>query len=231
VSVHVIQARTHGRYLVDRPAGDQPQPLLVGFHGYAENAERMLQELTAVRGDRLWTIVSIQALNRFYSKASTVVANWMTREDRDHAIADNLAYVRSVLDDVRRQVAASDLVVYAGFSQGVAMAYRAAAFVDTPRAGAAILLAGDIPPDVVPHLRRLPPLLIGRGTTDHWYTDAKASLDGEHFEAAGVSPETYVFDGGHVWDSGFVARAGGFLDRIGAWQRRADSSAPGDLSS
>jgi predicted esterase len=216
VSAHLIEARTHGRYLVDRPAASRPLPLLVGFHGYAENAERMLQELKGVRGDREWMIVSIQALNRFYSKASTVVANWMTREDRDVAIADNLAYVASVLEDARRRFAAGETIVYAGFSQGVAMAYRAAALIPSPRARGAILLAGDIPPDVMPHLRALPPLFIGRGTTDHWYTDAKASLDAEQFEAAGVAPTLHVFEGGHVWDPSFVARAGEFLDRLGA---------------
>ena len=211
---HTIEARTHGRYLVDRPLAEQPLPLLVAFHGYAESAERMLEEIKQLRGERRWIIVSIQALNRFYSKASTVVANWMTREDRELAMADNLAYVTSVIHAVRRDYATSDTIVYAGFSQGVAMAYRAAAFITDPRPRGAILLAGDIPPDVAPRIRSLPPLLIGRGTTDHWYTDAKASLDADTFEAAGVTPIVHVFDGGHVWDPTFVARAGDFLDEL-----------------
>ena len=46
--------------------------------------------------------------------------------DRDQAIADNLEYVASVILDVRRRYAVADVIVYAGFSQGVAMAYRAA---------------------------------------------------------------------------------------------------------
>ena len=153
--IHTIEARTHGRYLVDQPAGDGPFPMLVGFHGYSEGAERMLEELRRVRGDRPWLLVSVQALNRFYSRASTVVASWMTREDRELAIEDNIAYVRSVVAAVRRDRPVTDALVYAGFSQGVAMAYRAAAFVAAdgiPRPAGAILLAGDIPPDVAPRL-------------------------------------------------------------------------------
>ena len=215
--IYTIEARTHGRYLVDRPEGDGPFPVLVGFHGYSEGAERMLEELRRVRGDRRWLVVSIQALSRFYSRASTVVASWMTREDRELAIEDNILYVRSVIAAIRREQSVTDGLVYAGFSQGTAMAYRAVAFVAAdgiPRPTGAILLAGDIPPDVVPHLRELPPLLVGRGREDHLYTERMAAEDLERFKAAGVEPTVHLFDGGHAWDESFVARAGQFLDAL-----------------
>lgn len=215
--IHTIEARTHGRYLVDRPAGDGPFPMLVGFHGYSEGAERMLDELRRMRGDRRWILVSIQALNRFYSRASTVVAGWMTREDRELAIDDNLRYVRSVVTRVQEAYPAGPAIVFAGFSQGVAMAYRAAAFVaggDVPAAAGVIVLAGDIPPDVAAALPRFPPVLLGYGTEDHFYTAAKAAIDAEEFRKAGVVPQVHVFSGGHVWDESFVAQAGAFLDTI-----------------
>jgi len=40
-----IAVETHGRYLVEVPAGGGPWPLLVGFHGYAEAAEDQLARL------------------------------------------------------------------------------------------------------------------------------------------------------------------------------------------
>lgn len=212
-AVHLIEALTHGRYLVDRPAGGGPFPLLVGFHGYGENAEEMLDELVRVRGDRAWLVVSVQALHRFYNRSNeTVVASWMTRQDREHAIADNLAYVRSTLHAVKRQYPANDVVVFAGFSQGVAMAYRAAAFAG-PAEGV-IALAGDLPPDVAPEAASLPPVLIGRGEADQWYTASKASSDLESFARAGLQPAVHVFAAGHVWDESFRHRAGQFLDSI-----------------
>ncbi len=217
MQTHTIEAATHGRYLVDRPVGEGPFPLLVGFHGYAEGADRMLDELVRIRGPRPWVLVSVQALNRFYGRASTVVANWMTREDRELAIADNLSYVASVVAAVRRDQPTTDVVVYAGFSQGVAMAYRAAAFVaspEVPRPRGVVLLAGDIPPDVAPVLSSLPPVLVGRGTEDDWYTEPKATADLETFRVAGVRPSLHVFDSGHVWDPSFIARAGEFLDEV-----------------
>jgi predicted esterase len=218
MQVHQIAARTHGRYLVDAPASAEGLPLLVGFHGYAERAEDMLQALRHIRGERAWVLTSIQALNRFYTRSQDVVANWMTREDRELVIGDNIDYIADVVARVRHDYRTSERVVYAGFSQGVAMVYRALAFAAerhtaVPAPSAGILLAGDVPPDVVGRLGAMPPLLIGRGTSDDWYTEAKASADLEQFARAGVTPVLHVFDGGHVWHDSFVLAAGRVLDQ------------------
>jgi predicted esterase len=217
-------ATTHGVYLIDRPATEQPLPLLVGFHGYAERADDMMEALRQIRGSRSWMLVSIQALNRFYTKSQDVVANWMTREDRELVIADNISYVRAVIGAVRRDYETTGTVVYAGFSQGVAMAYRAAAFITEqgtlPGAAGGVMLAGDVPPDVTPHLGSLPPILIGRGTEDGWYTESKAAADIDQFRRAGVEPQVHVFAGGHEWNESFVDAAGRFLDDgLGAHRR------------
>src|SRR5262245_6531865 len=210
---HTISTTTHGRYLVDRPAGDGPFPLLVGFHGYKESAEHMLAELVRIRGARGWLLASVQALNRFYDRDNAkVIAGWMTRQDREFAIADNIAYVASVVAAVRRDHPTTGTLVYAGFSQGVAMAYRAAAFAG-PASGV-ILLAGDVPPDVAPLASSLPPILIGRGTTDYWYTEPKAAADLAVLRGAGTSLDVHVFEGGHLWEESFRTRAGEFLDAV-----------------
>ena len=219
-----IATEVHGRYLVDLPQGHGPFPVLVGFHGYGELAGSMLESLARIRAERDWTLVSVQALNRFYTRANDVVANWMTREDRDHAIADNVAYVAAVVAAVRAEYPCTDVLAYAGFSQGVAMAYRAAAFAHLaaaiPRAAGGIMLAGDIPPDVAPHIDRLPPLLIGRGKKDEWYTEAKAATDLAILDELGVTPTLHVFDEGHEWTESFVKAAGDFLDRVAATNPR-----------
>ena len=217
--IHTIPTQTHGRFIVDAPVSDGPLPMLVGFHGYAERAEDMRDRLRQIRGERAWLLVSVQGLNRFYTRAQTIVANWMTREDRELAIADNIAYVAGVVNTVRRDYATSGTIVYVGFSQGVAMAYRAAAFAadrgpDVPRASGAIVLAGDIPPDVVPELKKMPPVLIGRGTKDDWYTEAKASVDLGHFAEAHMAPAVEVFEGGHVWHETFLAAANRFIGTL-----------------
>src|SRR5215208_4533661 len=124
ISQETIEARIHGRFLVRVPAVPPPWPLLVGFHGYAETAGDHIQALQTIPGSAEWLLVAVQALHRFYTRKDRVVASWMTREDRDLAIADNVDYVGRVLDHVRAGHQTRDRLVFSGFSQGASMAYR-----------------------------------------------------------------------------------------------------------
>src|SRR5262245_46145717 len=141
--VRTIAARTHGRYLVQEPHDASSAPMLVGFHGYAEDAARNLAALRQIPGSSTWLLVAVQALHPFYTKDQRVVANWMTKQDRDLSIADNIRYVSETIDAVKREFAVRPPVVLAGFSQGGAMAYRAAAQYG---AHALIVLAPDVSP-------------------------------------------------------------------------------------
>lgn len=211
--MHTRNIRTpiHGRYLIDIP--EHSRATLIGFHGYKEQAAIQMDVLRRVIGERAIGLISIQGLHRFYSRGSDVVASWMTREDREHAIADNIDYVGRVLTAVADEAGITRPMIYAGFSQGVAMAYRAAAFVPRPCDGL-IALAGDLPPDVAPIAASLPRTLIGRGTGEEWYTAEKAAKDLEVLRAAGINVEEYVFDGGHTWMPQFIEKAASFVDEL-----------------
>ena len=114
--------------------------------------------------------MSVQGLHRFYrGRTDEVAASWMTREDRDVAILDNLAYVAAALDDVSRDE--STRIVYAGFSQGVAMAFRAErararsrvrGHRHRRRCAPGLLADRSAPP--------FPPVLLARGERDEWLT-------------------------------------------------------------
>jgi predicted esterase len=210
-----IPARTLGAYLVDVPKQSSPLPLLVGFHGYGQNAEDCLSELRRIQGSSAFARVAVQALHRFYSPRNRdVVGSWMTSLDREQAIADNVSYVASVLQALAEDVVADGRVVYLGFSQGVSMAYRAAAH--GPRAAQGIIaLGGDVPPDVGDDSAiTLPPVLIGRGVRDDWYTEQRLAADVAQLRARGTELETAVFDGGHEWTDEFRDAAAAFLRRV-----------------
>jgi predicted esterase len=196
MNIKHIQTTVHGRVALE--ARDSAS-LLVGFHGYAETAEIHLSELQRIPGADQWSLAAVQALHPFYSKGGTVIgASWMTSLDRELAIADNLNYVRRVL----AELPSADTLVFLGFSQGAAMAARAAATIE---ADGLILLGGDIPPDV--RGCNLPPLLLARGTRDEWYTEEKFREDLRFFEPA----RALAFDGGHEWTDEFRTAAGEFL--------------------
>lgn len=196
--VRTIAATTHGRFLVRSGPAEN---LLVGFHGYGENARMHLEELLRIPGAERWTVVAVQALNRFYAgRSGIIVASWMTSEDRELAIVDNINYVRSVV----AEFPGARRIVFAGFSQGVAMACRAAAAI--PSHGL-VIHGGDIPPELVERGARLPQTLIGRGSRDEWYTDEKLRQDLKFLGGA----TTCVYDGGHEWTDEFRGAAGRLL--------------------
>jgi predicted esterase len=206
-AIRHIEARTHGRYLVRTPAGNGPWPLLVGFHGYGENAPAHLEVLCRIPGADQWLAVAVQALHPFYTRDQRVVASWMTREDRELAIGDNVEYVGRVLAAVRGEFAAAAPLVFVGFSQGGAMAYRAAARFHSD---AVIVLAADVPPDVADggRLRRV---LVGRGLRDEWYTEAKHRADMDVLTRCAERSEHCLFEGGHEWTPPFYAAASRLL--------------------
>ena len=211
MQIRTAATTTHGRYLVEIP--EHSRATLIGFHGYQENAAIHFEVLKQVAASRSIGLVSVQALHRFYTRANDVVASWMTKEDRELAIADNVAYVGHVLKAIAADPGITRPLIYVGFSQGVAMAYRAAAMVQWP-CDALIVLAGDLPPDVKPLAGSLPRILLGRGTEDKWYDEAKGAADVTALTGAGVSVTEHVFSGGHVWGPEFIARAGVFIDEL-----------------
>ena len=208
--VRTLAVTTHGRYLVDVPAGAGPWPVLLGFHGYAETAGVHHAQLARLDPAHRWLRVSVQGLHRFYTRQQDVVASWMTREDRELALADNIAYADAVRAAVDASYATTGGFVSVGFSQGAAQAYRAG--LAGGRACAGILvLGGDLPPDVAAHAASLPPVCLGRGSADPWYSADGLAAGVARLEAAGVRDTVCEFAGGHEWAPAFVAAASAWL--------------------
>jgi predicted esterase len=208
LDLRTIPTIVHGRYLVRQ---GPPERLLIGFHGYGETADVHMAQLQQIPGIERWTAVAVQALHPFYlNRTGAIVASWMTSLDRELAIDDNRAYIRSIVE----QFPSPRQLVFVGFSQGVAMAYRAAAGAS---ASGIVALGGDVPPELFERTPSLPPVLIGRGVREDWYTAEKLEKDFKLLSAV-TTVSTCVFDGGHEWTDEFRGAAGEFLARL------ADSS-------
>ena len=215
----LIAATVHGRYLVRPPAAGVSDRWLIGFHGYAQTAEIMLDLLRPVPGAERWLVVAVQALHPFYNRANEIVANWMTRQDREQAIADNLAYVDAVVAELEREFGVPRSLVSAGFSQGVAMAYRAGVLGRRP-ADAVLAVAGDVPPELKRSPpRRWPRVRIVVGTRETYYSLDKMRADLDALRAAGVDATAVTFEGGHEWTPGVIAAAGALLAEVEALPR------------
>jgi predicted esterase len=218
----LIPALTHGVILVREARAAASRGLLIGFHGYLETAAIQMERLAAIPGSALWTLVSIEGLHRVYrGRSQDVVASWMTREDREVAIADNLAYVAAALDEVPHD--RSTRVVYAGFSQGVAMAFRAG-LLGRDRAHGIIAVGGDVPPELLADSRlRCPPVCLARGARDEWLTQAKFDADLAALTAHGAQLWPLLHDGAHEWNAEVATAAGEFLERLAKTEGTADT--------
>lgn len=214
-----IVVTVHGRYLV-RPAESPVRgpirnaPMLVGFHGYGESADTHLARLEAIADLSSWTIVSIQGLHRFYGRGGEVVASWMTSQDRDLAIEDNLRYVRGVVTEAIHEHGEPQALVYQGYSQGVAMAWRAAVLGPRRVDGLAVF-GGDVPPELgVRPLTQCPPVLLGRGRDDAHYTSSQFRADLDMLAGRYVAVEPFEVPGGHAWSDAAGRELGLFVSRL-----------------
>jgi predicted esterase len=205
-----VATRIHGRVLVREAR--QPSLMLVGFHGYMENGAVQMDRLAGIEGSQGWTLVSVQGLHRFYrGRSDEVIASWMTRQDRELMIEDNIEYARQVLE----RVATSNIpVITVGFSQGAAMAFRTA--VRARQAIAAVVaVGGDVPPELFADAAAaFPPPLIVRGERDEWYTAEKAAKDLAALRARSVDAEYVVHQGGHEWTPEVSAAAAAFVSKF-----------------
>lgn len=207
-----VEATTHGRVLVRAAANAAPRRLLLGFHGYMENADLHLDRLRKIPGSDGWTLASIQALSRFYrGRTDEVVASWMTREDREQMIADNIRYVDAA-------VAALGLpelpIVCIGFSQGAAMAFRAGVRCGFRTAGI-VSVGADVPPDLLSDAAaRFPRVLFARGARDEWLTTAVFDRHLAALRARTVDVRPLVYDGAHEWNDAISEAIGKFVDSL-----------------
>ena len=214
ILVHSIETPVHGRILMRAAQGASTLGILVGYHGYAESADLHLERLAGIPGTEAWIVLSVQALNRFYrSRTDETVASWMTRQDRELAIAANVIYANRAIERARREFGpgSDPPVVHAGFSQGGAMAFRAAVLGGGTAAGV-ISVGADVPPELLADpLIRFPPVLLARGVGDEWYTASKFDADVAALAARAVKVTPRVFKGGHEWTPEIAAHAAAFL--------------------
>lgn len=202
-----VETPTHGRALVREVA--HPEAVVIAFHGYMENADIQMARLLGMPHSDRWTLVSAQGLHRFYrGRSEEVVASWMTRQDRELMIDDNIVYADRVIEAVAVHHAP---IVTVGFSQGVAMAFRGAVH-GRKRVDGVIAVGGDVPPELFADpAARFPAVLICRGERDDWYTTAKVDQDVTSLRARNVPVRSLIYPAAHEWTPDVSVAASTFI--------------------
>ncbi len=190
----MIPTEIHGHVLCDGEPGSYDY-LIVGFHGYTENAELQLQRLQELHIDNA-LLLSIQGLHCFY-RHDRIAASWMTSQNRERCIADNIHYVNKSIEQLAPQYSWNKLV-FMGFSQGAAMAYRAA-LKGMHQCDVLCINGGDIPPDTYELCPSLPPSCVLRGSDDQSYNQEKLNADKIYLQHEHT--QIHEFAGGHEWNA------------------------------
>ncbi len=207
-----IQTTTHGHVEIRPASSSKPKGVLVAFHGYAQSSAWMREALEGVSGE--WHVCCPQALHRFYKlRSGDVVASWMTRQDRELMLADNIGYIERMLDDLSICIDhPGHRLAFLGFSQGTSMAWRAALrFMSVANGVAAV--GGDLPGDVeIDAFTSWPGrALLARGKHDHIYPVEQFERDIAKAEAGLSHCQSETYKGKHELNGAFLQVLEAFL--------------------
>lgn len=183
--------------------------LWVVLHGYGQLARFFLRPFEGLEDDRL--IAAPEGLSRFYLDAdhSRVGASWMTREDREAEIADQVIYLDALVGHLLARCGGPRPVSVLGFSQGVAAACRWSVLGRTP-IDRLVLWGGTMPPEheaarLAGSWRRTHVDLV-HGEQDTVVDAAALARNEARLHEAGIAHAVHRFQGGHALDKRMLQR-------------------------
>ena len=170
------------------------------LHGYGQLARYFLHKFQGLEKDLL--IVAPEGLSRFYVDDAhrRVGATWMTREDREHEIQDQVEYLDQLTSGLLQQIPSGTELGVLGFSQGVATACRWA-MLGKIKIYKLVLWAGSLPLELdraalEERFSDIPVTLV-QGSKDRIVPSSVTTEAAELLRLAGVHHELATFEGDH----------------------------------
>lgn len=191
------QAHYYTSHLVNRREKD----IWVVLHGYGQLSSFFLKKFETVFSDDT-LFLAPEATNYSYLQgfSGRVGANWMTRHEREAAIANNNRYLNAVLQMQVLKFDKAPNIHILGFSQGAATATRWAAQLNLP-VTSLVLWAGGFAHDLDVHAAgnrlRESQIYVVQGTQDEFITEESKQKQAELISTLGLSVNHKSFDGGH----------------------------------
>lgn len=196
-----IQVLKTARYYCFGKKNKQTKNVWFILHGYGQDALQFGQpfENFAKQGDY---IISVEGLSRFYNSGyyGKVGASWMTSEDRENDIADNIQFLKSIYSEEVENLLGHPQIHLLGFSQGVATLSRFIAAVQ-PHFQHFWICAGDIPKDLnwntfTATLENVNTHIV-LGNADPFITPERGQELRLFLSENKIKYQLHIFDGGH----------------------------------
>lgn len=176
---------------------EKASKLLIVLHGYGQLAEFFIRKFNEIPKDYL--IVAPEGMHRFYLNGTSgrVGASWMTKEDRESDIADNLIWLTQLFTELTEQKSFEKTILL-GFSQGGATAARWY-YNNKVHFDQLILWASVFPPDLEkPEIQTNSNNYFVIGSDDEYYDAEAQTKEIEFYEKIGF--QTLQFKGKHDFE-------------------------------
>lgn len=120
-----IQLTLSATYETYGSLSENTETIVFAFHGYGQLAKYFIRRFDILNSETAY-VVAPQGLSKFYlSGHKRVGASWMTKEDREIDLQNQLHYVQTVFETETKNMDLSKVkIIVLGFSQGVATASR-----------------------------------------------------------------------------------------------------------
>jgi predicted esterase len=202
---HRIHVRRSARFYTLGEPGPALKECWLVCHGYGQLASRFAQSFEPIASPQRCLIFP-EGLSRFYlddEMRHKVGASWMTKEDRDAEMADYVAYLDAVYEQVMRGDAGVRVTAL-GFSQGAPTVSRWIAF-GRHTVARLILWGGDIPPDLdlaaaAGRFAKLEVVMV-RGRQDEYITEKVLRAALKRLVDHRIRHRLVEFEGGHEIDT------------------------------
>ena len=210
---HLVVPRTARYHQLGTPSAATRRVWFV-CHGYGQLAAYFIRHFAALAAaDPGLVIVAPEGLSRFYLQgyAGRVGASWMTRDDRQHEIEDQIGFLNQLAGHILDHCPAGVSVTVLGFSQGTATAGRW--LVKSPfRPAHLVLWAGAFPPDTdsktTEQLIKGLPITLVAGKHDEDFTPAAVAQQQAYLQQIGALLTVHTFAGGHALNQEVIVQLG-----------------------
>ncbi len=189
------------RYNISHEPTGNEKVIMICFHGYGQLVDFFIRKFLPYAGEDVLIIApegtNYQYLTDFQGR---IGANWMTRHERELAIANNKAYLDSLMQELLTNFDQIPRIVVFGFSQGAATGSR---WVndwhikpDTLILWAG-LLAHDLKIDLAEEQLERTQIFMVYGNMDEFVTEGKVLEQREVLTKIGKNATEITFEGGH----------------------------------
>lgn len=205
VKSHTLEVTRSARWFHIGESPKNSNEIIVILHGYGQHPSYMLNSLQSLEAPGR-CLCAPEGLSKFYIHGTNgrVGASWMTRDNRQQEITDQIAYLTFWLKSL--EIPETTPVTLIGFSQGVATAARWSAHgaeIDT-----LIFASGQLPPEWVtspPNLNdRLKEIHIIRPENDEYYTQDAFKVDINLLKPLGLDLNLHEPEGTHTLNAALL---------------------------